>query len=224
VDQDGDGSEDTNITFGENTSAGGDETGRGILTGADLVWTQHGNISGATGSPPYRTTDGNDDYWSTTQNWWDAIFKAQSTYTFVIKVSQSGDQSYFIEFRGTDLLFSAKYDSHEFRLQDSDNAREDLATANAWPTSTITWIAIWCDASVTRAGVTTSGSGANGQPTKWSDFASGDRVEFTNLYDNFPTADSRTFVGGIPGSTDWFTAFDFYYAVVSKTCLIDNAS
>jgi len=67
VDQDGDGNEDTYICFFENTSAGGNETGRGGgLAGADLVLTQAGNIAGAIGSPPNRQLDGSDDYFSFT--------------------------------------------------------------------------------------------------------------------------------------------------------------
>lgn len=233
VDQDGDGAEDTNITFGENTSAGGDETGRGVLTGADLVLSQSGNIAGAVGSPPYRPMDGTDDTFRVTNNWFNAIFAGETEYTLIVKCYlDSSDIEWIFNFEDTNARINLNESAGflRFGLTDTDNGLEfqSLTNGSAGHDNQVCYVAIWTSATdgVSRAGwcAAGSGSGTNGQPTKWSDFNAGDRVEFAALFDNIANIAAPSHANFFGLATDHETKGRLYYVIASRTCLIDNNS
>lgn len=237
VDQDNDGVEDTYICFFENPTAGGNETGRGVVTGSDLVLTQEGNVAGATGSPPYRTMDGSDDGFYPTDAWLNALFAGQTEWTLIIKCyMDSADIAYLVDFEDTDARININNDTSSspgnlrFGLTDTDNAFETKLASNDISTQDdqVCYLCVWTSAidGVSRGGwcAAGAGSGANGQPTKWSDFATGDRVEFTGLFDNFATYSSPVHnrIFGLSGSD--YTQGRLYYVIGAKTCLIDNSA
>lgn len=218
TDQDGDGSEDTFICFFENTNAGGNETGIGVLSGADLVLTQSGNVAGAVGSPPTRTLDGGDDLFSVTQNFLDTLISnAQNTWTIIIKINAptSGDKHWF-HFRDTvpdERLYC--YTSGANVLVPSaeeDGSSEGQSTVDVQTTVGDVWMAMWADGSNTiRGGFIST------KPSTWSDFNANKRASLATLKGEFAGEswdNVRNFFANQSGAGN--IAGSAYYVIVSQ--------
>lgn len=142
-----DGTDDTNIMFMEGSGAGDDETGRGVLTGVDLVGTETGNLAGTAGSPPYRDFDGNDDDMTVTQTYLDTLL-AGSTWTMIWKVYLDGNNSdyvFSIKDSGSDDYMYIYLDATPGKLllylEDGNSIIENgTATANAIGTGAVRYI------------------------------------------------------------------------------------
>lgn len=220
VDQDGDGVEDTFIAFMENTLAGGDETGQGGgFSGADLVLSQNGNIAGASGSPPSRTLDGSDDYFTVTNTFRDWL-SGEGTYGIIFKVEDWNPADSY------ECLFFWR-DGNLINLRSTLNTREltvnfdgtSLTTTNAMPTSGVLYCYVGCDGSDFRIGFSTT------KPTKWSDFAANDRASNGSSV-SFPSNTTNTppIFSDSNYLTDRSVKGDAYYTIWSKTTLIDFSS
>ena len=105
--------------------------------------------------------------------------------------------------------------ANRFYLKDTDNALETQITVSGLSNDTLYYICVWCDGTTSRAGFTTT------RPTKLSDFAVNDRVQFTALFDNLPAFDGLSYrsIVGIDGAYD--IDVNAYYVVLSTLCLID---
>lgn len=222
VDQDNNGTEDTFICFMENTTASGDETGRGAgLSGANLVGTEAGNLAGATGSPPSRAFDGANDEIAWTVAAMAAII-ADNNYTFVWKWGEITDNtgryvSYLASANELLNIWPNAAKKLELTFKDSVQNQQPygIVTADDVPTTGIIHFALWSDGIYVRFGFTTG----NNKPDRWSDFATGKRVSWTVASAFTPDFNaikmmSLATVQGMQG--------DGYYFMASKLCLINN--
>lgn len=221
-------STDIFVCLFEDPDAGDDETGQGGgLSGVDLVLTQVGTVAGATGSPPTRVLDGNDDHFLETTAAIDALIaNANKTWTIIIKVTNmalgAADYVFGLEGAGSAealRCFVNAADNKIYFIPYQDGVGDSRVTTDAAPTATTLYFAMWADGTVMRAGFTTT------RPTKWSDFDAGKRIEFaTNTGDysgetfNVANAIFADNTGGADAD------LDAYYLVMAKTCLIDNGS
>ncbi len=219
VDQDGDGVEDTCICFFENTSAGGDETGRGRgLSGADLVLAQAGNIAGASGSPPYRAIDGSNDYFSFTTTLRDSL-NGESEWTVIVKLDNYVlSATYGQVLTGPSEIWMREYTNNKCAFYSPARGLNNTMTTDDIPAGTLSWWCMWCDGSDVRAGIATGS-----KPTKWSDFSSGLRVGPTGAAENGTTGSDRV-IFARNTTPDYPAECDGYYFLVSSTCLIDNSA
>ena len=79
--------DDTVVCFAENPSASGNEVGQGGgLSEALRTWTQHGDIPGATGTPPYRQMEGAGDYFYSSNTLLASFLELQPTWTVFMKI------------------------------------------------------------------------------------------------------------------------------------------
>jgi hypothetical protein len=225
VDQDGDGTEDTNIWFCENTTAGGDETSRGILSGANLVISQDGNVAGATGDPPTRGIPVDDCFYAEDAYWhevrdatkWQLIWKVNPT---------TNGNTRVVNYTFTDGAGG----NNEFRVElEADNtlevqaatslAGDDFAatkTTNTVSTGTDLWIFVGWKSGTLYAAFKQGG----GKPSAWADFAANDRMSGSfagwDGTENFDQAGHNNC--GIFGRQDNTSGLrgDAYYMVMSK--------
>jgi len=218
-------SDDIFVCLMENVNAGGDETGRGGgLTGADLVLTQTGNIAGM--SDGHRTLDGTDDYFTVTTAFLDALIaNVNNTWTIILKVDNItlNTDDYFLflnsEPVNTNAFSSPITATDKYYMTTYQNSSYDVGTTtDSLQAATEYYICIWADGTDMRMGFTTT------RPTKWSDFGENDRVLFGTNTGAFSglTFDHATYRTFFSAAGTGCLAADFYYMVMSKTCLIDN--
>lgn len=236
TDQDSDGTEDTLVMLMENPSDDGDETGVGMgLSGSDLVFSYSaGAISGATGTPPYRSITNIYTRMSFTQTLANTTFaNANGTWSLFLKGKDfsisnkdnlfscesydNGQRNRRVNLFGGDGDFSVTV-RNGFGVSESGSTTDDLPNDG----STIAIAGIWADGSKIRYGFVNSTT----PPTKWSDFSSTKRGELTSWLGDFS---GRSFDGAkklfnSSGSYGYATLWDCYWWVFSNTCLIDNNS
>jgi hypothetical protein len=203
--------------------AGADDVGVGVATGADLVWSETGNIAASTGSPPYRQFQA-DDYESITQTLAGII--SGSTWTIIIKLadwttaqvnesplflSSTAPASHIRIYKGTGA------DAHKLWFYVDFNGVSQLSvqSPSASPTSGNLYVAIWYDGTTIRGGYSTA------KPSKLSDFTWSDGATKTFSFAADEWNSLRDF-GGSAGEP--FVTAKFYYVILSKSCLIDNGS
>ena len=203
------------------------------ITGADLILTQSGGLAAATGSPPSRLFDGTDDYLSFTQNCSNIIANGTPNWTVLVKLEDATDiqtsgSSYGQFSNGSDLLWLGVQGGLGFQFVtkvDGGNVLYDECVDQPSTTGML-HLAIWGNGTYTRAGFVeaAAGSGANGQPTKWSDFGGADRVTVTapTTWQNGDFSSARTIMRSAIMAT--CNAGKLYYVLFSDTCLIDNAN
>jgi len=204
-----------------------DETGQGGgLTGADLVLTQNGDIPASSGGTrPYRQLTADGDYFIPTVTACDLITGA--AFTVVVKIENwtAGDAlsigSWALPNQDFVQLIRGGTNQLTVDWRDANVQRISGTTTDAFPTSGIVWVALWNNNAANKcgAGFTTSGSGANGQPTKLSDFPVNSRITGTG---------STSWVAGDHDANNFFgyggNAYmtgRLYYVVMSNTCLFD---
>jgi hypothetical protein len=225
---------DVFVCLFDSPNAGDDETGAGGgLSGSDLILTQGGNVAGATGTPPYREMDGSDDYFQTALSWFNTIFAGEPEYTLILKtyLRVANVRTVFNASGITNLRLKIENNSGKIRwgMNDYDHATEYQEGTNdlSAQDNQVCYLAMWTSAAagVSRAGwcVGGGGSGANGQPTKWSDFNAGDRVEFSSVFDNISNASYNMHIFAESSGVSE-TEGRLYYIVAAKTCLIDNSA
>ncbi|MBU1307886.1 MAG: hypothetical protein KKF33_20470, partial [Alphaproteobacteria bacterium] len=168
----------------ENTSAGGNETGQGAgLSGADLVFTQAGNLAGATGTPPKRVFDGGDDYGTVTAAMLDTILNnVGDAWTLVWKVNAATTGYRFLMAIAQDAGAAADYyltvgkdnsATDKMRVTVKDALGEEaLNTVAATPTTGDVYFAVWA----VGGGQPLRFGWCITKPTKWSDFGANNRV------------------------------------------------
>lgn len=231
VDQDGDGIEDTFIMFMENTSAGGNETGRGGgLTGINLVGTQSGNLAGSTTIPPSRIFDGANDYMSFNPTTLDVVSNGTNIWTILAKCeniseAQTNDHATpFYFFDGADDILGIFHSSGtNVQAWVGGVHHLDTTLADPIPTTGTVYIAAWSDGTYVRAGWTTGGAGANGQPTGWTEFPGGSKASATASV-SWPLGTFTSALYQFMRFNAAYTQGTIKYFLMSKTCLIDNAS
>jgi len=223
VDQDGDGTEDTHICVMENPVAGGDETGRGIKSGADLVWTQSGNVPGATGDPPNRQLTDKTKLFTSSEALGQTVF-AGNTWLVGTKWTNlnrpASVQSYLVfNLHGDARLYAYLNTTGTISFYVKDAAGTvhlNATTVGAAPTGTDVWVFIWSDGTVVRGGW------ALAKPTKWSDFGANNRVT------NNGNCSFATWANGFQIGRDFSTGSSryTYYGLLSTAVdqIIDNAA
>lgn len=206
-------------------AVGENETGQGMVSGADLVWTQNGNIAATSGGKRFVDSNGS-DYFAGTQTLMDAVC-SDNTWTILYHLNTvagppSADGYWLYLTAGGNYLYLGYLTTGTLLLQSDMGGAFAVNTVNAIPTSGDVWLGAWSDGTYMRCGFTAAGSGAIGQPTKYSDFAAGNAKSQTQ---------NSGATGGFSGARDIFmmpgrnpmSAY-IYRAVFSKLCLIDNAS
>jgi hypothetical protein len=221
VDQDGDGTEDTFICFFENTVAGGNETGRGVVSGADLVATQVHDVPGASGSPPRRELVTVSDGFKGTYPLFNTIIKDAANWTVIIKTYPTAVGQVFNYYLGaaTQEQLVIWNDGQKFRplIRTDGDIRLYASTANDLPLNQIVWQCAWYDGTTIYSGFATGS-----KPTKLSDFAANDRVSAVTANGVFINdADTNNYLLGRAGES--FLGYG-YYTLLSNVCLIDNDS
>lgn len=209
-------SANTFIGFFENTSAGGNETGQGAgLAGADLVLTQINNVPGATGTPLYRQlTLGSVHHFTYTSGLFDGTMGGTNTWTVIMKVADIIDgATQLILDSGAPRNYLYKQADNTFKAY--ANGTHNAATTDTVPSSGIVYLCMWSDGTYIRSGFKTGT-----KPSKWSDFEANKRNSTTVDY-AMPAWSSGLFYINNPSFPGTFKA---YYIVLSKSCLIDNAS
>jgi len=229
-DQDGwtDSQANTNICLFDATGAGDDDysTGAG-LSGADLTFTESGAIVGAVGDPPYRQITGPGDYYTPTNSYCDLI--TGTSWSLITKLADLQNMTgavddfilrwsdcFTIEFQ---FMVEGSGISTDNTLQLYTNSVSTFTTDPIVTTGNI-WLAIWRRSSgnIKFGFVTTTGSGAHGQPTKEGDFDPGKIADTGQAYSPCTTnwIERNIFsYGGANGITA-----KAYYMIVSTDCLI----
>ena len=215
-------SKDTFVCFFENTSAGGNEAGQGLdLSGANLILTQSGNVAGATGSPPKRVLDGDDDHFDGTQPLAAAgLGTGGGNWTVVLKVEDcaglaNGEGIIYIDGTNDSVIAFVSTAALAILVKDGGSTLLNATTANNIPTSGVLYIMIWYDGNYIRGGMK-----ATTKPTKWSDFAADDKVTATSACSFGDDFDSSRSLFYDAGTTEFET--DAHYFILSKTSFIDN--
>ena len=201
----------------ENPAQGGNETGQGggALSGADLVLTQNGDISGATGTPPRRIVSGpGSDYFSGTATTVKAFFNGQ-TFSYITKATGMSAKGGIVElYDGTRHLL-LDTDGRFYTAQYTVNSDVSWATDPSLPTGDI-YFAFF------DSGTTTYWGWSATKPTKLSDFPAGQIVQKASING---TQDVMTRLGvfGSP-TTSTTLVISGEFVVFSHLCLIDTAN
>lgn len=143
------------IILPEGTSAGDNEEGQGAgLANPDTIWTQTGNVAGASGvgTGKYRLLDGSDDYFTFTSIFGDLI-KNQTKWMIVLKVSHivNVGLDFFIEWEeNANGQLSLRIDAGGalgIMYNENSIGQEILATGNnlQFASATPTWIGVHAD-------------------------------------------------------------------------------
>jgi len=204
------------VIFGENTSAGGDETGLGIVSGADLVFTQSGNIAGATGTPPHRPlVSASSQYFTFTNGLFDATLGGTNTWTLIMKIADiaNGGTQLIFDCYGDPRVYLYKQATNEFSAH--ANAQHVGVTTDTVTNSGIVYFCMWSDGVYIR-----SGFKLLTKPTKWSDFDSGKRNSTKVNYSMPSWVNGTLFIN----NSAFLGDFTFYYLVMSRACLINNSA
>lgn len=219
TDQDDDGTDDTFYVVAAATGAGDDETGEGVVTGADLVWTENGNIAAAGGSPAVRVLDGTDDYFAVTQNFLDTMLSG-TTFTVIIKFTSvtAGVGKLFINISGATNKIYVRFVNAatlmEATMNSSVGSNGPTNSVNNIPTATNLWVCIWGDGSAnSKVGWDQT------KPTAKTDFAANDTIDMGNIH-NFGSNTWATvqyiFADNGPAN---YLGCSWQYAVFSNICL-----
>lgn len=222
TDEAGWGDAGTNIGLLTNISAGGNETSQGVVSGADLVYTQAGNIAGAvlSGGSYSRAFDGSDDYMTITATL-SGILKSRNTWSVIIK---------FKAFVGSasDRVMDFYHANNRIRVINDDGSRHISVTVTAGTATTL-------DAAITDAVPAASdfylwvcGDGTNTyagwsltRPTAHTSVSATQRVQAAS----FAQFDANGFSAG----ARFMTAYDggtgcqqatVYYFIVSQSAII----
>ena len=219
--------------------AGVNETAQSgtALSGANLVATQNGSIAGHVNN--WRSLDGTDDYFTLSQIMIDTLIaNANKTWTVLFHINnwagidtdrlfsiRGGVTAEFLELVRGDAAWAGGSSGKLTLLHYEDSVTNQDKTTNNFPTGNV-WVGVWSDAvNTTRFGFTAAGSGAAGQPTKWSDFAAGNRSSSSTLKGNYAgeAFDTQREIGAHNAGSLW-SPFDLKTVVIADTCLIDNNS
>jgi len=217
------------VVMSEGTGAGDDETGKGVLTGVNLVLTDVNNVPGVVAG--YRQlTRASSQYFTLTQTWADEWFTG-ATWSVIQKwsdwtaVNLAHGLFSMENAGGTERIVTIGTDVNKLFAfvanAGAGGARLNATTTNTYPTSGAVYTFIGTVGTSTYAGFTQSGSGTAGQPTKWADFAANDRVSNALAGGAFSAGDFDTYreVGTYEGAGHSCTA-KFGWMIVSKKFLI----
>lgn len=227
-DQDQDGAEDTHVMVVENTSGGGDEDGYGYVTGADLTWSTSG-VAGMSGG--WRSFDGNNDSMTITNDLAN-IFSSTDPFCVIIKFkdyTQINESIFHLQDSGGNnyLVFNrsgASPSKCKGIIVIGGTSKINTDSTDDLPNTGTYYAVVGSDGSTYFFGVTSSGSGAAGQPTRWSDFSSGLRFSNSTSQAQFGSNvfDQVKSVGFDGGSA--YASFSLAWIVLSRICLISGVS
>lgn len=178
--------------------AGANETSQGIVSGADLDFTQFGNIAAATGSgtaaDPYkRPLDGVDDELRNTQNWADTILgnsnNTWSIFMSLSNVTQSANDRFVTMIDSGAFQARIIIDTNGAKLRlsvwDDGGAAEQANSVDDfdWASSNRTILGVWADGTnPVRMGWITNYSSL---PTEWADFNPNKRIQSASYTGTF---------------------------------------
>jgi len=208
----------TFVCLFENPSAGGDETGQGLgLSGSDLVLTQSGNVAGATGSPPYRSLDGSDDYFTATDNLFLQIGPGDydGVFSIILKLANVNfaDGDYFIYIIGDgNNYFYLKSDAGKlhFYWEDNSYVHTNATTTNSFPTSGPLYLYI-----IGEGGSSNTAAFSTQKETSLSNIPAGNKVSGSGAWSNISQLGANYIVGYSTSGQ-----MDAYYVVLSKLNLL----
>ncbi len=200
----------------------------GGFSSSDLTLTCGGNILAAAGSPPSR--EFNIGYLTATEAFLNAIIRNRNTWTFGWVLHDTNDETWFPLYARIDVYDKVLVmvdSAHRLGLTVGHNGATvcdavTTYTPSAVPATGTVILMVWSDGTYLRAGFVTSPSAV---PTKWSDFASTNRISVTcNLNQLNPSgaAYSDTHVFG-EDSYRLDAAYGYQF-MASKACLINNAA
>lgn len=212
---------DTFIIFGDNPVADAAEIGRGLVSAqADRTFTATSTVAGATGSPPRRTFSDSSAQLDFTQNLADAAFQSTSTMTAVLKIyiDTIDANAHVLMCNGTNDLINVRQDNAQMIDGGSTKINNTWTPTLGAGYHHIVW---WYDGTTFRMSYVKGfgGSGANGQPTKLSDFTDVKSSIGSYTFDDANGFDVQRTIGGTGN-----LGVDFYYLLFSRACLIDNGA
>jgi hypothetical protein len=202
----------------------GNETGiGGGLAGTDLILTNYG-VPAATGSPPSRHfTIGNAQYFEMIPTATKALLGSGNKWTIITKcynptvgsnnsgIFSFGDADNHVEMNLSGYMVTVVINS-SIRISYPWNDLAELYSAK------YVWIAAWSDGLIVCTGVYT---GTN-QPTKKSQFQKIGTWTGNGDMSGMGAAPTYKYMGrSIDGH---YADGDYFYLIMSKSCLIDNAS
>jgi len=211
--------------FHDAVNIGDDDIGysaTGTVVAPNLTWTEVGNMPA--GIP--RSLDGNTYYFTTTTGFRD-LLSGLSTWTIIFKVENwnpTEDYEALIQWAGSDIM------RRRTAVAANLEAMAGTTSISTWTTdipatNTILYIAMWSSAAdgVTRAGFIegNTGSGAGGQPTKWSDFPANKRLSHAAAL-TLTLSDAAPEIYRDATNNNREMKADIYWSIWDSTCLIDN--
>lgn len=221
---------DSANTFICNSEGSGDEIGQGYTSGLNLVLTDNGTIGAVSGG--FRALDGATGYFSMTLGL-SNIFTATNTFTAIVQFQNfsqvAGDPLfYFTDAALNNGVYLVRSGANPALLRGAvlvgGVAKLNTTTTDALPAAGTYWAAIGCTGSVYFAGFTNTGSGAIGQPVKWSDFTANNRISNTvaavQLANNVLDTNRNV---GFDGTAN-YSAFNFGRLILSRSVLISDVS
>lgn len=201
----------------------------GTISGVNLVGTQSGNIA-ASADGKSRVFDGVDDYMTLTAACANTSL-GNSSWTVLCRVKNveipSASKAIFEFASGSlaDLIWIYRDPSvDEYGVKVGGVPILSSQPGSRISNATDVICGLWCDGTYVRGGscVVGSGSGAAGQPTKWSDFAAAYRVSTTSACDF--SAVNFNALAGFWNTYGRYLSATYYWLILDSTCLIDNAA
>ena len=217
-------SDDIFVALMENTNAGGNETGQGGgLTGADLVLTDINTVDGAAGDPIGRDITADNKYFLATEAAANALLSNDTGWTVIVKVSDldaAQNDGFFKMFDAADNRIVCYLDANSklYSPAEEGGTQEFETSADAVAGGTTYWICAWSDGIEMHYGFSIT------KPTKKSDFNAGKLLSFTTITGSFAGVEWNN--AQLPSIGYGSNALNgiIHYAIMAKTCLIDNNS
>lgn len=210
-------------------AANADESGIGIVTGADLTWSRGGTVP-AVDVNGYRQIDlSKPGYFTISSALANAVFDG-NTWTYLIEMDAAAytevtNDSCILYVAGTNYLYLGignQAAGWPLFLQTDAGGEVYLSTTSlSFPAATHLWCGVWSDGTYIRAGTTSTGTGPVGQPLKWSEFGSTARVSSAQ---NADITNDLTALFACGFSFVRAFSFNARRLLLSKHCLIDNNS
>ncbi len=203
------------------------EIGVGYTSGANLQWSDGGSVAATSGG--FRTMDGTDDRYFITSTLAD-IIAGTNSWSIVIKIKDYAvltEQVFYLGDAGNNQVQIGRsgVDNTKayFKIVIGGVTKLDARTASSLDAAGTFYVMISCDGTNYIGGFTASGKGAGGQPVKWSDFPSGQRVSSSATAAQFSTgAFTTTRALAYDGSA--YANFSWAWVVLGHECLIDFSS
>ena len=213
----------TNICNAENGVSGGDEGSLGVVSGADLVHIESGNIPGASGSPLTRALDGTDDYWVVTTTFIDTFLAFDNpVFSIIIKVDTweqyEADQAiirYMADAGGNNGIYCVANSGGQIRVDFADGGTDTYTdyTTDPMPKTGAVYIYVESDGANIKCGWDTVRRGS------WDEISANQKsIKAKAITWAGVSFSEQRFILGCPVSTN-YPKCNWHYTIHSKKTL-----